>query len=261
MPMQIATPNTTPAGARSAETDPSIPAAPARAETRFVCNDDASCRMFRSDLQETLSHVRPWIPHAIFLPIIAVSLVAVSRTTSPAKIGAFVLVGLFLWTLLEYLIHRSIFHPPQWIEDDTRRVVASLRPDQAVLPALPTVRHKFYFIVHGVHHDYPNDSTRLVMPPTVSIPLAALFFLAFLAIFGGMAPAVFSGFLAGYLVYDTMHFAAHHASGRSLLVRSLKRRHFRHHYADSTHDFGVSSPLWDLILHTRGTAETARSKV
>ncbi len=225
---------------------------------RFVNNDDASCRMFGSNVQEALSHVPPWAPHVIFLPVIAFALVAGFRTASPVKVGALFLGGLFLWTLLEYVIHRSIFHPPQWIEDDTRRVVGSLAPGQPVLPALPTLRHKFYFVVHGVHHDYPNDSTRLVMPPSVSIPLAALFFLAFTGLFGAAAPAVFAGFIAGYLAYDTIHFVVHHATGSGALVRALKRRHFRHHYADSSHDFGVSSPLWDLILGTLGTAKTGR---
>jgi hypothetical protein len=258
--MSASTATTTTGGAPEARVGSGNPPAPAAPEVRFVSNNDVSCRMFGSDVQEKLSHVRPWVPHAIFLPVVAVALAAAFRTTSLPKVGAFIAVGLLLWTLLEYAIHRSIFHPPQWIEDDTRRVVGSLAPDQAVLPALPTFRHKFYFIVHGVHHDYPNDSTRLVMPPSVSIPLATLFFFAFSAIFGGAAPAIFAGFILGYLVYDTMHFAAHHASGRALFVRSLKRRHFRHHYGDSTHDFGVSSPLWDLILGTRGSAETARSR-
>jgi len=249
-----------PAAAREAQGQPVNPAARPATERRFVNNDDASCRMFGSNVQEALSHVRPWVPHVIFLPAVAVALVAAFRTMSPGKVGAFVLVGLFLWTLLEYFIHRSIFHPPQWIEDDTRRVVGSLAKDDAVLPALPTLRHKFYFIVHGVHHDYPNDSTRLVMPPSVSIPLAGLFFLVYVGLFGGAAPAVFAGFIAGYLIYDTIHFAVHHASGRWALVRALKRRHFRHHYADSSRDFGVSSPLWDLVLGTLGSAQTARGK-
>lgn len=242
----------TPAGA------PEAAANAARRGVRFVNNDDASCRMFGSNVQEALSHVPPWAPHAIFLPVVAFALVAAFRTSSPARVGLLVLGGLFLWTLLEYVIHRSIFHPPQWIEDDTRRVVGSLAPGQAVLPALPTLRHKFYFVVHGVHHDYPNDSTRLVMPPSVSIPLAALFFLAFAGLFGAAAPAVFAGFITGYLAYDTIHFVVHHASGSGMLVRALKRRHFRHHYADSSHDFGVSSPLWDVVLGTLGNAKTGR---
>lgn len=237
------------------------PAPPAAApEVRYVSNADESCRMFVSDARERLSHIKPWIPHVIFIPVVAVSLAAAFRTSAPLSIAAFYVLGLFLWTFMEYAIHRGIFHPTQFIEDDTRRIVASLGKERPILPNLPTLRHKFYFVVHGVHHDYPNDSTRLVMPPTVSIPLAAAFFFAFSAIFGAGTPAVFAGFISGYLVYDTMHFAAHHSSGRSLLIRSLKRRHFRHHYADSTRDFGVSSSLWDYIVGTRGSAETARSR-
>lgn len=234
--------------------------APSPKAVRYVNNEDASCRMFGSNVQEALSHVRPWVPHAIFLPAIAVALVAALRTASVARVGGWIAGGLLIWTLLEYAIHRGIFHPPQWVEDDTRRVVGGLAPEAAVLPALPSLRHKFYFIVHGVHHDYPNDSTRLVMPPSVSIPLSALFFLAFAALFGAAAPAVFVGFIAGYLVYDTIHYVVHHANGRFAVVRALKRRHFRHHYADSSRDFGVSSPLWDLILGTLGSARAARAK-
>ena len=44
-----------------------------------------------------------------------------------------------------------------------------------------------------------------------------------------------------------------------MLSRFLKRRHFRHHYADSEKDFGVSSPLWDAILGTMSRDEGARS--
>jgi len=220
-------------------------------ERRYVTNADATCRMFASDLVERLSHVRPWVPHVIFVPVIALAFfVGMERQGfGPAVLWA--LGGVLFWTAAEYVIHRFAFHPPQWIEDDTRRICAQLGPDQAVIPALPTLRHRFYFLVHGVHHDYPNDSTRLVMPPSVSIPLAAAFYAAFAAVVGPTpAPATFAGFIAGYLAYDTIHFATHHVRPRSMLSRFLKRRHFRHHYADSERDFGVSSPLWDAILGT-----------
>ena len=219
-------------------------------DRRFVDNDDVSCRMFKANWMESLSHVRPWVPHAIFVPVIVAALVAALRADTPARTAVLALGGLIFWSLTEYVIHRSLFHPPQWIEDDTRRIVASLGPGDAVVTALPTLRHKFYFLVHGVHHDYPNDSTRLVMPPSVSIPLAAAFFFLFREVLGSGAAAAFTGFAAGYLAYDTIHFATHHASTRSALARVWKRRHFRHHYADSSRDFGVSSPLWDIVLGT-----------
>lgn len=219
-------------------------------ERRYVDNSDTTCRMFRSDLFETLSHVQPWVPHVIFVPVIAVSLWAALRVQTAGQAAAWVLGGLVFWTLLEYVIHRFLFHPPEWIEEDTRRITGSLRPGEAVIPALPTLRHKFYFLVHGVHHDYPNDSTRLVMPPSVSVPLTALIFLGFRAAVGSAAPAAFAGFILGYLTYDTIHFATHHFRASGSVSKFLKKRHFRHHYADSSNDFGVSSPLWDILFGT-----------
>jgi Fatty acid hydroxylase len=229
-------------------------------EHRFVSNDDASCRMFEADWMESLSHVRPWVPHLVFVPAIVAALVTALRADTPGRVVGLVCGGLLFWTATEYVIHRFFFHPPQWIEDDTRRIAASLGPGDAIIPALPTWRHKFYFLVHGNHHDYPNDSTRLVMPPSVSIPLASLFFLLFRAVLGTGAWAVFAGFASGYLAYDTIHFAVHHTSTRAAWVRTWKRLHFRHHYADSTRDFGVSSPLWDVVLGTVGKAKATKTE-
>ena len=229
-------------------------------ELRYVSNDDVSCRMFESDVRERLSHIKPWVPHVLFVPVLAVSLWAAFRAMSPVRVVAFYALGLFLWTIVEYTIHRGIFHTRRLIEDDTLRIAGSLRRDQPVVPNLPTARHKFYFVAHGVHHNYPNDSTRLVLAPGVSIPLALFFYGVFRLIFGAATPAAYAGLITGYLCYDTIHYAVHHASGRWSVLRSLKRRHFRHHYADSTRDFGVSSPLWDLIIGTLGSAETARQR-
>jgi hypothetical protein len=229
-------------------------------ELRYVSNEDVSCRMFESDLRERLSHIKPWVPHVLFIPVLGVSLWAAFRTMAPGRAAAFYALGLFLWTIVEYTIHRGIFHTRRLIEDDTLRIVGALRRDQPVVPNLPTPRHRFYFVAHGVHHNYPNDSTRLVLSPGVSIPLALVFYGLFRLIFGAATPAAYAGLITGYLCYDTIHYAVHHASGRWTLLRSLKRRHFRHHYADNTRDFGVSSPLWDYIIGTLGSAETARQR-
>ena len=222
-------------------------------ERRYVSNEDETCRMFGSDLLERLSHVHPAVPHLLYLPVITVALVlAVRAGQAPGQIVLLVLGGALVWSLLEYVIHRFLFHPPQWVEDETRAVTASLHPGQAVIPALPSWRHKFYFLVHGVHHDYPNDSGRLVMPPSVSIPLAVTFYFLFQWVIGPLTPAAFAGLVGGYLAYDTTHYFTHHSAGKTALGRYQKKRHFRHHYYDSTRNFGVSSPLWDLLWGTMG---------
>jgi len=199
---------------------------------------------------ERLSHVAPWVPHVLYTPVIVGAVaIGISRSGVLATLGFFA-GGVLLWTLVEYAIHRFIFHPPQWIEDDTRRIVDGLGSQQPVMPALPTWRHKFYFLVHGVHHDYPNDTTRLVMPPSVSIPLAVMFFFFFRSVMGLAAPGWFAGFVTGYLIYDSVHYLTHAGPMRLALARALKRRHFMHHYTDSTRNFGVSSSLWDIVLGT-----------
>jgi sterol desaturase/sphingolipid hydroxylase (fatty acid hydroxylase superfamily) len=224
----------------------------ARAENRYVSNRDVTCRMFRSELLERLSHVHPITPHVIFLPIIAWLLWRAFSTQPVVAVFALVAVGLGVWTLTEYTIHRFLFHPPAQIEEDTRHVLRELAAGAPCLPALPTWRHRAYFLVHGVHHDFPSDSRRLVMPPSVSIPLTTLFFLAFWLLLGPLTPAAFAAFLAGYLYYDTTHYLTHHGPARSAVGKNRRKRHFRHHFIESTHDYGVSSPLWDVVLGTRG---------
>ena len=71
-------------------------------------------------------------------------------------------VGIAVWTLSEYWLHRLLFH---W------------------QPKIPG-GDRIHFIMHGVHHDHPNDPMRLVMPPAVSIPMSAVFAGAFYLIFG-----------------------------------------------------------------------------
>jgi sterol desaturase/sphingolipid hydroxylase (fatty acid hydroxylase superfamily) len=105
--------------------------------------------------------------------------------------------------------------------------------------------------MHGVHHQYPQDKDRLVMPVTVSIPLAFLLLALFHLLIGTSAWGFFSGFLAGYLAYDMMHYAVHHAKGfDSPLLSKIRRHHLAHHFRDTRRGFGVSSPFWDAVFRT-----------
>jgi sterol desaturase/sphingolipid hydroxylase (fatty acid hydroxylase superfamily) len=110
---------------------------------------------------------------------------------------------------------------------------------------------RLHFIFHGVHHDYPRDAKRLVMPPSASIPLAVGFYFLF-SIFL-VAPKLYSfysGFIFGYLVYDMMHYALHYYNFKTGIMKKLKHHHALHHYADEYKGFGVSSALWDVVFRT-----------
>ena len=197
----------------------------------YVSNKDETVRMFKSDFMEAFSRVHFTVPLYIYVPVI---LVMLYLSIFVYYIAAINIVGLFVggvaaWTLTEYLLHRFIFH----------------------YKAKSEFGKKIHFIFHGVHHDYPSDSKRLVMPPSVSIPLAVLFFFIFRLIFGEilMMP-FFAGFILGYLFYDISHYAIHHFNMHSKFWLAIKNHHMLHHYQDEYKGYGVSSPFWDYVFRT-----------
>jgi sterol desaturase/sphingolipid hydroxylase (fatty acid hydroxylase superfamily) len=197
----------------------------------YVSNKDETARMFKSDFLEAFSKVHWSVPLYIYVPVIGYLfyLSIVDYEISALDISGLIVAGLFIWTITEYLLHRFVFHF-HTTSDFGKRIT---------------------FMFHGVHHDYPNDTKRLVMPPSVSIPLAIGFFFLFKAILGGNSVTPFYiGFIAGYLFYDISHYAIHHFNMHSKFWLAIKNHHMRHHYQDPELGFGVSSPLWDLILKT-----------
>jgi dihydroceramide fatty acyl 2-hydroxylase len=189
----------------------------------------ASPPMFESRLLDACSRVHPSVPVILFLPaIVALLVIGIGRAGTLAAVGL-ALGGYVFWTLTEYWMHRIVFH---------------FEPEQGL-------GAKLHWIIHGVHHDHPNDRMRLVMPPSVSVPLAALFLLLFWAVLGSVwAPAFGGGFLAGYLIYDMTHYHVHHHTPRTRAGRRLRELHMRHHFQDDTRGFGVSAPWWDLVFGT-----------
>jgi 4-hydroxysphinganine ceramide fatty acyl 2-hydroxylase len=195
----------------------------------FISNSEESTRMFKSDLLEALSKVHFLVPVFIFVPVILVSTylaLFVKQIGIIAYIEYFI-IGLFVWTFVEYIMHRFVFH---------------------YVP-----KNKFglrlHFIFHGVHHDYPSDAKRLVLPPSVSIPLATIFYFLFNAILpANYVFGFFPGFILGYLFYDISHYAIHHFNFKGNIWKKIKQHHMLHHYQSPDKGYGVSSPLWDKIF-------------
>lgn len=190
----------------------------------------ASPPLFKSRFLDFFSRIHPAVPALIYVPVIAALVVLAARDGVAAlEIVLLVAAGLFIWTLSEYWLHRKVFH---WDPDHP-------------------IGHRLHFIIHGVHHDHPNDKLRLVMPPGASIPLAALFFGVFWLIVGlPTALPLFAGFLIGYLIYDYTHYYLHHVVPKSDFGKRLREAHMRHHFQDHRYGFGVSSQLWDAVFRT-----------
>lgn len=197
----------------------------------FVSNSTQSTRMFKANWMEALSKVHFSVPLFIYIPVIAYFCwqgLSQQTTTASTALGS-VLGGFLFWTLTEYVLHRFVFHYHPTFEWGK----------------------KIHFIFHGVHHDYPNDALRLVMPPSVSIPLATGFYFLFRA----TVPPVyldlfFAAFIAGYLCYDMFHYAFHHGTFSNPILKKLKQHHMQHHYADADRGYGVTSSLWDIVFRS-----------
>src|SRR4051794_28107607 len=189
----------------------------------------ASPPMFDNRLLDKLSRVHPATPLVIYGPIVVALVVLGARDMSALGVIGAVAGGYLVWTLTEYWLHRLVFH---------------FEPDNAF-------GHRLHFIIHGVHHDHPNDPKRLVMPPGASIPLALLFTGLFVLVVGAPAWMPFeAGFLTGYLVYDMTHYYLHHHRPRSAWGKRLRELHMRHHFQDDTTGYGVSAPWWDTVFRT-----------
>ena len=189
----------------------------------------ASPPMFETAWLDKLSRVHPAVPVVIFVPAIGI-LASFAFARMPALVAVALVAGGYLfWSLTEYWIHRAIFH---------------FEPEEGFGARL-------HWIIHGVHHDHPNDPLRLVMPPSVSVPLSALFCVGFWVVLGTPHWYAFgTGFLAGYLLYDMTHYYLHHHKPRTRAGRWLRELHMRHHFQDDTTGFGISAPYWDKVFGT-----------
>jgi len=191
--------------------------------------------MFESDLLERFSRAHPLLPAFVYLPVVAASLVGAFHFHHiPLGRLALELVGGYVgWTLFEYWLHRLVFH----------------------LPVVGPRTARVSFVIHGVHHEYPWDEMRLVIPPGASLGLCVVTYLSFRALFGpGEHLGPFAGFVLGYVIYDELHWYVHAHQPTSRFGRWLRREHFLHHFKDSGSRFGVSCPWLDYVFGTRGTA-------
>ena len=134
--------------------------------------------------------------------------------------------GALSWTLLEYVIHR-------WLGHDRR------------------FRRTPFGLEHVRHHaqgDYFSPPWKKV---AITAAIAALLAGPAILIAGAVAgPAYLGGLLVLYVFYEALHRRLHTRAGIGPHGRWARHHHFRHHFADPHRNFGVTSPLWDLVFRT-----------
>lgn len=199
-------------------------------ETVSVPKNKGSKQLFKSPVLEKLSRTHIAIPLVIFaaytfgLLYWSVAHTSLSIWTS---IGLF-LSGVLIFTWIEYLVHRYVFH----------------------MKTYTSLRAKWQYTIHGVHHEFPKDKDRLAMPPLLSVTISTVLLLVLKLILGDLVFAFLPGFLTGYAAYLAIHYMVHAYPPPKNFFKVLWINHSVHHYKDGEVVFGVSSPLWDYIYGT-----------
>jgi len=193
-------------------------------------HNKGSKRLFQNPILEKLSRTHIAVPLIIFFTYSSGLLYwNVTHTTLSLNISiAMFFAGLLAFTWIEYLVHRYLFHMETYTE----------------------LRSKIQYAVHGVHHEYPKDKTRLAMPPLLSITIATLLLFFFRLFLGDLVFSFLPGFLVGYALYLAVHYMVHAYQPPKNFLRYLWINHSIHHYKDGGGVYGVSSPLWDYIYGT-----------
>jgi sterol desaturase/sphingolipid hydroxylase (fatty acid hydroxylase superfamily) len=187
-------------------------------------------RIFQHQYLEVLTKTHPLVIWGIYIPVIMYMLYrSIFILENNLLYALFIfMVGMFSWTLFEYFIHRFAFH---FISESPKA-------------------QRIVYILHGNHHEYPRDKERLFMPPVPSIIMASIIFSIIYLVIHTQALMFFPGFLLGYLIYGTMHFAIHAWNPPFKWMKPLWRNHHLHHYKNDHKGFGVSTTLWDRVFGT-----------
>lgn len=193
-------------------------------------HNKGQARLFKNNVLEFFTKGHPLFIWSMYLPVLILLPVYAHQTHgfSTTDVALLYVSGIFCWTLVEYCLHRFAFHHH------------------------PTsnLGKKLNYLIHGNHHEYPRDKQRLFMPPLPSLLIASCFLGVYYAILGSMAYAFFPGFMLGYLLYGSMHYAIHAWNPPFKWMKPLWRNHHLHHYKDGDKGFGVSSTLWDRVFGT-----------
>ncbi|KAL5577797.1 hypothetical protein UlMin_019496 [Ulmus minor] len=187
-------------------------------------------RFFESDFWEFLTLTVWWVVPLIWLPVISwsISMSAQMGHTFP-QLALMVGLGIFIWTLLEYTLHRFLFH----------------------IKTKSYWGNTAHYLLHGCHHKHPMDRLRLVFPPTATAVLCIPFWnLVKLMATPSTTPALFGGGLLGYVMYDVTHYYLHHGQPSKEQIRNLKKYHLNHHFRIQNKGFGITSSLWDKVFGT-----------
>ena len=188
--------------------------------------------LFNNPTLEKLSRTPIWVPQLMWITISTAILFYAFTNAGMSVFRILILgfLGALSWSFVEYMAHRFFHHS----ETNSDR--------------MSKTQHNG----HWIHHLYPKDPTRLAMPPVSAVVISSIFFGLFYLLMGESAFAFYPGFMLGYTIYISFHYAEHKypIPKKYPPLRRLWKQHIVHHYKNPYVAYGVSSNLWDWVFGT-----------
>jgi 4-hydroxysphinganine ceramide fatty acyl 2-hydroxylase len=171
----------------------------------------------------------------IFPLLAAVLLYVTSRTEPQSHFSDLIWLfpaGVLFWTLLEYGLHRFVFH--------------------IQVPLRSARLREFVNASHLGHHASPRDPNKLLVRTMYGLVISTVVYGLATAALGSpfKAGELMAGVWAGFLYYEAVHYRVHFCLSGSRLIERQRRAHFYHHFTNNKRCFGVTSPVWDYVFGT-----------
>ena len=108
-------------------------------------HNKGQAQLFHNNYLEMLTKTHPLVIWGMYFPMfVGFPFYSFFKLAFPIwQIVIFFVVGMFCWTLVEYILHRFLFH-----------MIGESERAQRII-----------YVMHGNHHHFPRDKERLFMPP------------------------------------------------------------------------------------------------
>jgi sterol desaturase/sphingolipid hydroxylase (fatty acid hydroxylase superfamily) len=171
-----------------------------------------------------------WAEFAVDIPLGVVLIYEGLYHNKPGPVAALltIFLGFFLFSFIEYFFHRWLFHGPV----------------------------EFLARSHRAHHENPlgYDSLPFFLPALMLLVITGICTLVMPVSYAFLLTGTI---ILGYAIYGLSHFTIHHHRFQQAFARDWAANHHIHHYHTDT-NFGVTTPLWDILLGTRYVYEHKR---
>jgi sterol desaturase/sphingolipid hydroxylase (fatty acid hydroxylase superfamily) len=188
-----------------------------------------------AERQTALRRLAPLVAFYSSFSLLVLGLASVYSASLWRSLGYF-LLGVALWTPLEYFVHRRILHGPF--------------PDGKGF--FKHLLHRQFDHLHTEHHLKPWSGKTISGSLDQTLPVVFVLAAASLLTPPYTLLMTVAGIAQSYVVEEWIHYTVHFEHFKGRYFRYIKKHHLYHHSPRGYElGFGLTSGVWDIVFDTR----------